>query len=262
MPRRSQRIAAKRRKLNQEQWVDDDSSDSEYETESGGPESDSDGTGSEEEDIEDEDLEDDEDANDPTSSNPHVIAADNLLTTLFSFGRPKKNCLEALETHLKTRTELTSTEQDELKSTIVSLKASQESRRIDPIRLLRLPISNVFKHQLLTKWHELEQMDTSHHEYGKLNQYMEAICRIPFGVVRQGLLTSTQHDSSAILKTVLDTLNQEVFGQHQVKIEVLQWVAKQLLAESPKASALLCKVRWEWERPHWREPYRVCFRCP
>lgn len=124
---------------------------------------------------------------------------------------------------------LTKEEQSLIKSTYSTIVQNENSPIPIKFQIINANISNYLKNIALQKYNALMQMeDASQNEYNKLNNWINLLCKIPFGKYQK--MPITYNDSPSDIKSFLidtkDILQKEVYGHIEAKEQILRIVAQ------------------------------------
>lgn len=120
-------------------------------------------------------------------------------------------------------------EQEFIKSTYSSIIQNENSPIPIKFQIINANISNYLKNIALQKYNALMQMeDASQNEYNKINNWINLLCKIPFGKYQQ--MPITFNDSTSDIKSFLintkSILQEEVYGHIEAKEQILRIVAQ------------------------------------
>ena len=124
---------------------------------------------------------------------------------------------------------LSKEEQLTIKSAYSEIVKNENSPIPIKFQILNANISNYLKNVALQKYNALMQMeDASQNEYNKLNNWINLLCKIPFGKYQQ--MPITRNDSPSNIKEFLvntkSILQEEVYGHIEAKEQILRIVAQ------------------------------------
>lgn len=124
---------------------------------------------------------------------------------------------------------LSQDEQTIIKSTYSNIIQNENSPIPIKFQIINANISNYLKNIALQKYNTLMQMeDSSQNEYNKLNNWINVLCKIPFGKYQQ--MPITFNDSASDIKSFLintkSILQEEVYGHIEAKEQILRIVAQ------------------------------------
>lgn len=124
---------------------------------------------------------------------------------------------------------LSEDEQSIIKNTYSSIIKNETSPIPIKFQIINANISNYLKNIALQKYNALMQMeDASQNEYNKLNNWINLLCKIPFGKYQQ--MPITFNDSPSDIKSFLintkSILQEEVYGHIEAKEQILRIVAQ------------------------------------
>lgn len=106
-------------------------------------------------------------------------------------------------------------------------------------RLLKAPIADPIKAQLLRRLQSLGNMEDDDSEAHKLREWFESMLSLPLGKLTPAVLDRDEQDISAFMEQSRSTLDKCVFGMTHVKDRIMQLIA-QTITNPAAAPTAIC----------------------
>lgn len=182
---------------------------------------------SEEEEEEEEDDDEDEDYIECTGED-----LKNFISEIHKLKKSTKNFLNLEETLSEEEEnyykKLSKEDQELLKTTYNTVVKNENSLVPIKFQIIQSNISDYLKNIALQKFNVLSEMEDTSHEYAKLSNWINLLCKIPFGLYQK--MPISFHDSVSNIKQFLintkEVLQDEVYGHNDAKDQILRIVAQ------------------------------------
>jgi len=109
------------------------------------------------------------------------------------------------------------------------------------LKILTMKVEPEIQALLLSKYKNLQLMDTSTNEYYKHRAWLEKVVSIPFGYYKDipVRLEDGQEACGEFMKTAMRCLNDAVFGQEESKLQILQFIGTKIANPNARGLSLL-----------------------
>jgi len=127
------------------------------------------------------------------------------------------------------------------------LKALDRKPSTDPnsqsmmFKILSMNISPEIQSMVLSRYNTLQSMDPGSGEYFKQRAWLEKFSSLPLGIYRDipVKLSDGQESCSAFMEKARRYLGEAIYGQHEAKIQILQFIASKITNPSAAGLSLL-----------------------
>jgi ATP-dependent Lon protease len=127
------------------------------------------------------------------------------------------------------------------------LKALERKPSTDPnsqsmmFKILSMNISPEIQSMVLSRYNTLQSMDPGSGEYFKQRAWLEKFSSLPLGIYRDipVKLSDGQESCSAFMEKARRYLGEAIYGQHEAKIQILQFIASKITNPSAAGLSLL-----------------------
>jgi ATP-dependent Lon protease len=250
----------------EDEYEDEDEEEEEEEDEE--EDEDEDEEDEEDEDEDEDEEEDEEDGSPPVLTLPTSAgksAVGNILFTLLggadSARVPKKYSLkkepEIVQKFVKLLAE--PTEENPMDAQIEQFKTLTETKQRELVvalenrpvmadtgiqlmlRILTLQVSPEVRAMIFSKYHNLQNMDSSTNEYYKLRAWLEKVVSVPFGQVK-GLpvrLEDGPDRCGDFMRQARACLDQATYGQEEPKLQIMQFISTKIANPGGRGLSLL-----------------------
>ena len=130
---------------------------------------------------------------------------------------------------------------DKQKSILQALERKPENQQQSLMfRILQMKLPPDTQSLVLSKYHSLQSLDPSSGEYFKLRNWLDKLTSLPLGTYKDiPVKVDDTDDCNAFMKKARKHLEDAVYGQEEVKMQIMQFIATKIANPSHRGHSLL-----------------------